>query len=92
LPANQRRTAADSWNNLGLALYQQKQYRAAAQAYQRAAEQLLQEPQSAERDRYIGALLFNRAWAKRQLGDQSWGQDLQNACDLSADFCRAPRQ
>jgi tetratricopeptide (TPR) repeat protein len=92
IPANQRRAAADSWNNLGLALYQQKQYRAATQAYQRAVDLLRQEPQSAERDQYGAALLFNRAWAKRQLGDQSWVQDLQSACGLADDFCRAPRQ
>lgn len=42
-----------------------------------------------ERDRYIAALRFNHAWASRQAGDPRWTQELQNACNLSAEFCQA---
>jgi tetratricopeptide (TPR) repeat protein len=90
LPTSQHRAAADSWNNLGIALYQARRYAEAATAYERAAEQLLQAPASVERDRYIAALLFNRSWASRQAGDRSWTQQLQNACNLAAEFCQAP--
>jgi hypothetical protein len=89
LPASQHGAAADSWNNLGISLYQERRYIQAAQAYQLAAEQLRQQPASAERDRYIAALLFNRSWASRQAGDQNWAQDLQSSCKLSAEFCQA---
>ena len=90
LPASQRRAAADSWNNLGISLYQARRYAEAAKAYERAATLLLQEPAGAERNRYIAALLFNRSLASRQAGDQRWTQDLQSACNLSAEFCQAP--
>jgi tetratricopeptide (TPR) repeat protein len=90
LPASQRRAAADSWNNLGISLYQARRYAEAAQAYERAAKLLLQEPAGAESNRYVGALLFNRSLASRQAGDQGWTQDLQSACNLSAEFCRSP--
>ncbi|MEO7911097.1 MAG: tetratricopeptide repeat protein [Roseiflexaceae bacterium] len=90
LPAGQRRAAADSWNNLGIALYQARRYAEAAKAYQNAAKLLLQEPASSTRNRYVAALLFNRSLASRQAGDQSWAQDLQGACNLAAEFCQAP--
>lgn len=90
LPASQRRAAADSWNNLGISLYQARRYADAAQAYQRAAKLLLQEPADATRNRYVAALLFNRSLASRQAGDQGWTQDLQGACNLAAEFCQAP--
>ncbi len=89
LPTSQHRSAADSWNNLGISLYQAQRYAEAAKAYERAAEQLLQESAGAERDRYIAALLFNHAWASRQAGDPRWAQDLQSACNLSAEFCQS---
>jgi hypothetical protein len=89
LPASQRRAAADSWNNLGISLYQARRYTEAAQAYQQAAKLLLQEPADATRNRYVAALLFNRSLASRQAGDQGWAQDLQGACNLAAEFCQA---
>jgi tetratricopeptide (TPR) repeat protein len=92
LSPNQRGAAADSWNNFGVALYQQKQYRAAAEAYSRAAELLLQEPASAERNQYVAALLYNRSWARRQIGDPNWSQDIQSSCAASAAFCRDVRR
>jgi tetratricopeptide (TPR) repeat protein len=92
MPASQRGSAADSWNNLGISLYQEQRYAEAAKAYDRAAALLLEQPESADRNRYIGALLFNRSWANRQLGDPRWRQDLQNACALSAEICQALRQ
>lgn len=90
LPANQRRAAADSWNNLGIALYQARRYAEAAQAYERAAKLLLQEPAGTTRNRYVAALLFNRSLASRQAGDRGWTQDLQSACNLAAEFCQSP--
>jgi tetratricopeptide (TPR) repeat protein len=89
LPESQRRAAADSWNNLGIALYQEEQYRGAAEAYAQASELLRQEPASAERNRYMAVTLFNRSWASRQAGDPRWTQELQNACAFSAEFCRS---
>ncbi len=89
LPANQHRAAADSWNNLGISFYQAQRYAEAAKAYERAAEQLRQEPASAERNRYVAALMFNHAWASRQAGDPRWTQELQSACSLAAEFCRS---
>ena len=50
---------------------------------------VLQLPASAERNGYIAALLFNHAWASRQAGDPRWIQELQSACNLSAEFCQA---
>jgi tetratricopeptide (TPR) repeat protein len=90
LPAGQRGAAADSWNNLGISLYQARRYAQAANAYENAATLLLQEPASAERNRYVAALLFNRSLAGQQAGDRRWTQDLQSACNISAEFCQAP--
>ena len=90
LPASQHRAAADSWNNLGISLYQARRYAEATQAYGRAAKLLLQEPASTTRNRYVAALLFNRSLASRQAGDRSWTQDLQSACNLAAEFCQSP--
>jgi tetratricopeptide (TPR) repeat protein len=90
LPASQRRAAADSWNNLGISLYQSRRYTEAAQAYERAAKLLLQEPAGTTRNRYVAALLFNRSLASRQAGDKGWTQDLQGACNLSSEFCQSP--
>jgi hypothetical protein len=89
LPASQHRAAADSWNNLGISLYQQRRYAEAANAYALAADELRQEPPSAERNKYIGALQFNHAWASRQAGDPRWVQELERACALAAEFCQA---
>ena len=90
LPTSQHRAAADSWNNLGISLYQAQRYAEAAKAYERAATQLRQDPAGAERNRYIAALLFNRSLSSRQAGDSHWAQDLQSACKLSAEFCQSP--
>jgi tetratricopeptide (TPR) repeat protein len=90
LPANQRGAAADSWNNIGIALYQQRRFAEAAKAYTEATNLLLQQPRSAERDRYIAALLFNRSWALRQLDDRAWIEDLRGTCRLTNEFCQSP--
>jgi tetratricopeptide (TPR) repeat protein len=90
LPASQTRAAADSWNNLGISLYQSRRYAEAAKAYERAAKLLLQEPADTTRNRYIAALLFNRSLASRQAGDSGWTNDLQGACKLSFEFCQSP--
>jgi tetratricopeptide (TPR) repeat protein len=90
LPANQGSAAADSWNNIGIALYQQRHFAEAAKAYTEATNLLLRQPRSAERDRYIAALLFNRSWALRQLNDRAWIEDLQSTCRLTNEFCQSP--
>ncbi|HEU5101633.1 MAG TPA: tetratricopeptide repeat protein [Roseiflexaceae bacterium] len=90
LPASQRSAAADSWNNIGIALYQAGRFAEAAKAYTEAANLLLQQPASAERDRYIAALLFNRSWALRQANDRAWIEDLRNTCALTNEFCQSP--
>lgn len=90
LPANQLGAAADSWNNIGIALYQERRFAEAAKAYTEATNLLLQQPRSAERDRYIAALLFNRSWALRQVDDRSWIEDLQGTCRLTSEFCQSP--
>jgi tetratricopeptide (TPR) repeat protein len=90
IPASQHRSAADSWNNLGISLYQARRFADAASAYERAAKELNQAPNSTERERYIAALQFNHAWAGRQAGDPRWRQELQSACARAADLCEAP--
>lgn len=89
LPTSQHGAAADSWNNLGISLYQAGRFAEAAKAYENAATQLLQEPAGAERNRYIAALMFNHSLASRQAGDPRWAQNLQRACNLAAEFCQA---
>jgi hypothetical protein len=90
LPASQRSAAADSWNNIGIAFYQERRFAEAAKAYTEATNLLLQQPASAERDRYIAALLFNRSWALRQLDDRAWITDLHDTCQLTNEFCQSP--
>jgi tetratricopeptide (TPR) repeat protein len=89
LPASQLSAAADSWNNLGISLYQSRRYTDAAKAYEQAAKLLLQEPPGTTRNRYVAALLFNRSLASRQAGDRGWTEDLQSACNLSSEFCQS---
>jgi len=90
LPASQRGAAADSWNNIGIALYQEQRYAEAANAYTEATNLLLQQSVSAARDRYIAALLFNRSWALRQVGDRAWIADLRDTCRITGEFCQSP--
>ena len=63
---------------LGNIYLAQKRFAKAAQAYERAGQLLVQAPASAQLNQYLGALLFNRSWARRQMGDQGWTQDLQS--------------
>jgi hypothetical protein len=87
IPASQHRSAADSWNNLGISLYQSRRFAEAARAYESAAKQLGQIPASRERERYNAALQFNHALAGRQAGDPRWIEELQSACSRAADLC-----
>lgn len=86
--ASQRDVWADAWTKVGIAGYQQGSFRDAVEAYDRALAALDQQPDSAETQQRRAVILYNRAWALRQLGDTRWQQDARSACAQLVDVCQ----
>ena len=86
--ASQRDVWADAWTKVGIAGYQQGSFRDAVEAYDRALAALDQQPDGAETQQRRAVILYNRAWALRQLGDTRWQQDARSACAQLVDVCQ----